>query len=573
MPLLAYTNALEDFRQARSRAVLTELLARLSGRSAELLDYDEVRRMLRSSGVISQAVEDIPISAIIGSVGRYQDFTRDFLPRLASDQERWARVMTANTSQAGLPPVDVFQLGDAYFVSDGHHRVSVARRLGADTIEACVTRVRSRVPLSADDRPEDVIIKAEFADFLERTGLDRLRPGWDLSVTEAGQYQKLFGHVEVHHYYMGLEQQRDIPFLEAVEHWFDQVYRPVVEAIRELGILRDFPGRTEADLYLWIGQHREELVEALEWDIAYEAAAADVAARGAAARPGVFGALGRLVLDVVGPGPQSGFQGLQQRLAARPADQLFLDVMTPVSGQEVGWTALKQAAVIIRREAGQVLGLHVVPAGVPADSPEVDEIRQGFIQRCQELQVPGHFAVETGPVARVIAHRSRWVDLIVANLAHPPEGRAIRWQNAGFRTLIKRSGRPVLATPGVVSALARPLLAYSGRGRARNALYVATYLGGRLESPLDVVHVGEGQEAGAGALSEAAAYLSEHGVEFSAEARSGPIAESLLAAAAERGCDYLIVGGYGAPAVVGVLQGSALDELLQLTRLPLLICP
>jgi len=173
-------------------------MARLTGRSADLLSYEEVRQKLKVKGMGKWGLEDIPLDAIVGSVGRYTDFTRSFLPRQDSDEERWARVKVAVTDLGGLPPIEVYQIGQAYLVRDGNHRVSVARQVAATHIQAYVTEVRTKVPLLPDTQPDDLILKAEYTDFLERTRLDELRPEADLSVTVPGQYQALEEHIEVH---------------------------------------------------------------------------------------------------------------------------------------------------------------------------------------------------------------------------------------------------------------------------------------------------------------------------------------------------------------------------------------
>ena len=127
-----YASAVLDFKQARERANLQEFFSRLTGKSTELLSYEEVRQKLKASGVTSRQLREVPIDDIIGSVGRYNDFTRSFLPKHDSDRDRWARVHLATSDLAGLPPVELYQIGDAYFVHDGHHRVSVARHPGRD---------------------------------------------------------------------------------------------------------------------------------------------------------------------------------------------------------------------------------------------------------------------------------------------------------------------------------------------------------------------------------------------------------------------------------------------------------
>jgi hypothetical protein len=234
-------SAVYDFRRARRQAQLEQVMARLTGASTELLNYEDVRQKLKGSRITSRGLQDIPIDAIIGSVGRYTDFTRSFLPRQDEDQTRWARVERAMSNLVGLPPVEVYQIGKVYFVMDGNHRVSVAKQLGATHIEAYVTECHTKVPLSPDVQPQDLIVKAEYAEFLERTHLDELRPDVDLSMSLPGKYRELEEHISVHRYFMGIEQNQEIPYEEAVAHWYDTVYLPVVQMIRENGILRDFP--------------------------------------------------------------------------------------------------------------------------------------------------------------------------------------------------------------------------------------------------------------------------------------------------------------------------------------------
>src|SRR5687768_17111998 len=107
-------SALQDFREARQRAALNELLGRLRGRSVALLSYDEVLKHLKPTGSAERGLKEIPLDAIAGSVGRAQDFTRDFLPRRQVNEERWARVRMAVTDPAhsGLPPIQVYQIGE-----------------------------------------------------------------------------------------------------------------------------------------------------------------------------------------------------------------------------------------------------------------------------------------------------------------------------------------------------------------------------------------------------------------------------------------------------------------------------
>ena len=127
-PMVSYASAVLDFRNAQRQGVIQDIVARLRGRPSTLLAYEDVRRRLGLHGSFARGLRDIPLDAIVGSVARYNDFTRSFLPKNPSDENRWAKVMVAASDMKGLPPIEVYQVGKVYFVLDGNHRVSVARR-------------------------------------------------------------------------------------------------------------------------------------------------------------------------------------------------------------------------------------------------------------------------------------------------------------------------------------------------------------------------------------------------------------------------------------------------------------
>ena len=131
---LNYQIAVQDFKRSRKQAAMQLLLARLSGKSAELLAYDYVRQQLGEAGTIERGLQEISLDAIVGSVGRHDDFTNDFLPKKDSDLERWARIKAAILDMSGMGPIEVYQIGEGYFIHDGHHRVSVARQLGCSSV-------------------------------------------------------------------------------------------------------------------------------------------------------------------------------------------------------------------------------------------------------------------------------------------------------------------------------------------------------------------------------------------------------------------------------------------------------
>jgi hypothetical protein len=219
-----------------------------------------VRAGLRLRHIVDRGTQDVPLDLIVGTFGREREFNREFLPRDESLRGRWEEVEDLAEGPTGFPTVELYKVGEAYFVVDGHHRVSVARSLRVPTIEARVKEFLSPVPISPDESIEEILLQRGLADFLEATGLTSKTPG-EFRVTEPHGYERLLEHITVHRYFRGLETGRDVPWAEAVSSWQDTVYRPMVAAIQRSGIMEEFPSRTETDLYLFAMDHLHHLRE------------------------------------------------------------------------------------------------------------------------------------------------------------------------------------------------------------------------------------------------------------------------------------------------------------------------
>ena len=251
-----------DFETARIQAFLRDAGAILRGDTRPLLSFDEVRRAARLEGQSYTGLKDVPIADIRGSVGRPNDFDASFLPVKPQLRKRWAQLDEAMRRGEPVPPIEVYQLGDVYFVKDGHHRVSVARHLGWKTIPARVIEVKTRAPLTGEMDAAALLQAREYVDFLERTQLDRVRPQASIAVSRLGRYDRILEDILGHRYFMGLQQYREVSIAEASASWYDNVYKPIADLIREYDILSHFPGRTEADMYLWITARWLELSRA-----------------------------------------------------------------------------------------------------------------------------------------------------------------------------------------------------------------------------------------------------------------------------------------------------------------------
>jgi hypothetical protein len=231
--------------------MIQELLAPLTRMPLNLLSYEEVRDKLHLVGGSYRGLQDIPADKIVGSVGRYRDFTRTYLPRDSVSAQRWARVRALAESE-GWPPIEAYKVDDVYFVKDGNHRVSAAREMGYASIEGYVTEIESPVHLDASLTPMDLIIKADYADFLACTRLDKLRPDQNIEFTVPGRYPDLLMHIVAFQYRAEERRGEPMAWEEAVTGWYEDVYLPLVKLIRDKKLLKEFPHRTEADLYAWL---------------------------------------------------------------------------------------------------------------------------------------------------------------------------------------------------------------------------------------------------------------------------------------------------------------------------------
>jgi nucleotide-binding universal stress UspA family protein len=288
--------------------------------------------------------------------------------------------------------------------------------------------------------------------------------------------------------------------------------------------------------------------------------------------------IGRRVLDIIVPdeldgGPETG-TWRRELLADRADDCLFHTILVPVSGNESGWVALEAAHEVARREGAEIHGLHVVAdkKELEAETPKMAAIRDRFYWRRGEVSFRGDFHFRAGSIVRNIAERARWVDLVVVKVDFPPEPGLLGRLTSNFRTLVRLSSRPILAIPGDSSPLSKPMLAYDASPKAREALFIATYLSGAWNLPLSVVSVSEDEATNTKNLEEARLYLEEHGLTADYISAAGPVAETILQTAEHARCDWLIIGGYNLSPLVEAVLGTVLNQVIHEAKIPLLIC-
>ncbi len=243
-------DAEHDFLRARRRQVLAGLAARLLGKDAEdrrALPFQAVVDALGVVGESSAGVQVIPIDRIVGSVDKVRDFDPKFRPRSGESRRRWERIAEAARRGEPLPPIDVYQVGEMYFVRDGHHRVSVFRTLGLDSIEANVQLVRTLV------EPDDVQTYSDLSDqelrklLMQRVPLGRTA-GRTLVLSDQQQYPSLAERMEAWAARVMFDEGTALTRTEAAVRWYEEEFVPATGLIRDGDLMAK--GETPADAYL-----------------------------------------------------------------------------------------------------------------------------------------------------------------------------------------------------------------------------------------------------------------------------------------------------------------------------------
>jgi hypothetical protein len=261
---LAGSDAQDDFLRARRRLALSRLrrwLRREPGDVDHILPFDEVVAALGRLQERDSGLQVVPIDAIVGTVDRTRGFDRHFRPTTPQVRARWERIATAMRRGEAMPPVDLYKVGEAYFVKDGHHRVSVARALGHDDIDARVVEVVTRVGAGADLQVGDLPLKSHERVFFERVPLPSdarrrvsLSDPWDLASLAEG--------IEAWGWRWTQEHERLMDRRELARRWYEEEYVPVVTLLRDADMLG---AGTEADAYQRVGADRYRLLRTHEW--------------------------------------------------------------------------------------------------------------------------------------------------------------------------------------------------------------------------------------------------------------------------------------------------------------------
>ena len=254
-----------DFSRARRRQQLAKLAARLRREPDDvglILPFDEVVAALGHRGERRLGLQTIDLDSIVGSVDRTREFDRSFRPTSRRVRRRWQGIATATRRGEAMPPIDVYRVGALHFVIDGHHRVSVARQMGLEKIDAIVTEIITEIPADQGISPRDLPLKSHERLFFERVPLPgpmrervKLSNGFDYAGLAEGVEAWGLRLMQARREFMTRDQ--------VAETWFREEYEPVTAMMREAG----FCGRgTETEAYIRVVSLRYLLLRTHAWN-------------------------------------------------------------------------------------------------------------------------------------------------------------------------------------------------------------------------------------------------------------------------------------------------------------------
>lgn len=254
-----------DFTKARRRHRLSDLAKRLRREPDDInviLPFDEVVEALGRRGERRLGLRTIELDSIVGTVDRTREFDRSFRPTSRRLRRRWEGIAKAIRRGEAMPPIDVYRVGELHFVEDGHHRVSVARQLGLDVIEANVTEIVTEVGAGRETRVGDLALKSHERLFFERVPLP-VAARQQIQLSDEWRYAGLAEGVEAWGFRAMQASGEFMDRAEVARTWFEQEYLPVVEVLREAGLT----GRgTETEAYVRVVSLRYLLLRTHAWD-------------------------------------------------------------------------------------------------------------------------------------------------------------------------------------------------------------------------------------------------------------------------------------------------------------------
>ena len=253
------------------------------GKNDTLIEFSSIEKNLENVNQVNLGIKTIPIDKIVGSLGRYQDFTENFLPQKTRVSGKYESVKDLLLQGKILPAIKVYQILDRYFVIDGHHRVTVAKNeLNAKDIDAEVIKILFDLKLSSEkkysydtEHAKSFLIRLEGNTFENKTNLRNSILKYPIKMTELTSFGKLFEEINTFKKNFNKGELSKKPIIYSSYLWYEKRFLPAVEIIIAERILDHFRQRTYSDLYLWIQLHKYYLSQKAGYDVGFDFTADD----------------------------------------------------------------------------------------------------------------------------------------------------------------------------------------------------------------------------------------------------------------------------------------------------------
>jgi nucleotide-binding universal stress UspA family protein len=570
------SKAQNDFDRAKRAADWQYAVGILTKKDYHLIDYNEVRSRLSDTCNLPIVHKEIPIQSIVGSVSRNTDFTRTFLPKLIHDRERWVKVKLANESSEGVPPIEVYQIGNVYFVLDGHHRVSVMKSYGAEFISANVRIINRDVPLLPSDSADEIIVKVERDSFLKKTKIDKLLPAVNFELKNPGEYIELLEHITVHRYFMGLDFQRDIDSDEAVLHWYENVYLPVIKIVRDRNMLRGFPDKTETELYLWIENNKAELTKEFGDELRTAAVAWNIQEKYDIRKTSVWKKIWKKIYIWLTPnmsdwGVRTG--DWRKEFLQYDTSPFIHRMMIAVADLEADKEYLRSAIQFSKKYGAWVGIVHVVKRQTMLHSEWMKKYQAEIEDMLETEGVQGKFFPLYGNLTKILSERAFWSDLSLFKLKYRPQLKKITLTEDGWNAIIMRIPGPICVIPEIIEAeIKQVVLAFSQSPKAREAMCFADILSKSTNCRISVVISGKDETRRNSAYEEVKKYYVRQNVEADYFVIDNEPEVAILQTADQIHADLIVMGGFSRSLLQRIFKRSTIDKIFVATKKPVIIC-
>jgi hypothetical protein len=213
-----------------------------------------ISRQLGLGAPVLEGTDTIPVASIVGTVERGRDFDACWHPLNPGLAKTLADIQAASPTSLD-EPIDVIRVDRAYFVTDGHKRVSLAHRTGREFIDAHVSHVPTPFTVTQETDEEVVFRTARELEFRRHSGMLGTFPEVRFALTEIGGYGELFHSVQAHAFELSEAAGQIVPRDEVARDWYANDYLPTVTRARS-GVGELIDGCTDADVYLAVHRRR-----------------------------------------------------------------------------------------------------------------------------------------------------------------------------------------------------------------------------------------------------------------------------------------------------------------------------